>query len=89
MFVPQTKRERLLFEALRAATTGPRGHGSPLNYSVWRDGHYEAASGLSRDEAIGFYRGMEWSDPTIVLSVRCGDVVVWPEERWGEEVEPC
>ena len=58
------------------------------NHDVW-DGEWCAAFGLSRDEAIGFAKGLIASGPTYIGKeynpvVKLGGIVVWPEDRWGE-----
>lgn len=89
-FIARTPREELLLEALKAATTGARGSASPCNYAVW-DGPCVLCDELSKDEAIGFAKGLEYVGLTYNGSiynpvVRCGAFVVYPEERYGELV---
>lgn len=88
MFIPRTDREKMLHEALVAATTGERGSSSVCNYDVY-DGGFRVAYDMSKDEAIGFAKGLKaaganyagyMSDP----EVRCGAFVVYPDDRYGE-----
>lgn len=89
-FVPKTRREKLLYDSMRAATDWPRGSATPLNYSVY-DGGRELESDMSRDEAVGFARGLEYVCMTYAgymynAVVRCGAFIVYPEDRYGEIV---
>ena len=86
----RTARERELVEVLCQLTGGAMGSATPCNYSVW-DGGVELESGPSRDSAVGFARGRNsvgalYNGNTCDAHVRCGAMVVWPEERWGEGV---
>lgn len=87
MGIHEARREMKLREALRLATA-PRNQ--IQNYSVWQD-DYEIESQLSRDEAVGFARGLVHVGLTYNGSmynpvVRCGDFICWPEDRYGELV---
>lgn len=89
-FIAKTRREGFLLDALYAATRGKRGTSTPCNYSVYNRG-CEIESELSRDEAIGFARGLEAAGMSYGgdfpnPEVRCGAFIVYPEERYGEIV---
>lgn len=86
----RTDRERELVGILYQLTRGVKGIMTPFTYSVW-DGSVELESGLTRDSAIGFARGRNsvgalYNGNMCDSYVRCGAMVVWPDERWGEGV---